>query len=123
MNDKVKSADCSKCQELAKQLDEMAALYESLKTENTKLQVLLKDNGITDGVEKISDTEAICIEQLQMLKRISTSKKFSAEDAKVLDLLHNNLIRARGGKVDDNAGRKAKKLTDAELHSILKVVE
>lgn len=118
-----KKSICPKCIELAKELDRLSALVQTLTTENTKLTVLLTDNGLDANPNKISDTEAICLEQLRMLKNISTQKKFSAEDAKVLDLLHSNLIRARGGKVDDSIGRKAKKLNDGDLLKLVQEIE
>lgn len=111
---------CSKCLAMAKQIDLLEAQNATLQTANTKMHIVLQDNGLEADMGKINDAEAICVEQLKKLKELSSTKKFSQEDAKILDILHQNLIRARGGKIEKDGRKATKKLTDLELLRLIK---
>jgi hypothetical protein len=111
---------CEKCLELAKAIDALNLQIQALTTENTKLNIVLRDNNLADELSQVSDTEAICLEQIQRLKQLSTGKKFTQEDAKILDLLHINLLRTREGKIGKDSGKKTKKLSNSELLKLVK---
>lgn len=111
---------CSKCLELAREIDALRAKITALETDKTKMAIVIQDNGLDDDMGRISDTEAICVEQLKKLKEISSHKKFSQEDAKILDILHQNLIRVRGGKIEKDGRKMTKKMSDIELLKMIK---
>lgn len=111
---------CSKCLELAKEIDALRAHISALESDKTKMAIVIQDNGLDEDMGKISDTEAICVEQIKKLKDLSTSKKFSQEDAKIFDILHQNLIRVRGGKIEKDGRKKTKKLSDTDLLELIK---
>lgn len=100
---------------LQAQYDELLKKFQELQLERTKLFILAKDNGLLDDVEKISDTEAICVEQIRRLKDKSTSSEFCEADAKILDLLHKNLRMARGQTVEKENNKKTKAMTSEQL--------
>lgn len=106
--------------DLEAQSKEVIEKLSSLKLENAKLRLLLQENGIAeDGLNSISDVEAICIDQLKKLKEVSLSGKFTETDAKILDILYKNLRMARGLVVEKQNDKKAKKASTEELFKII----
>ena len=90
----------------------------ALNTENTKMRIILENNELTGSVSKISDTEAICVEQIRKLKEASARGEFSETNAKVFDILYKNLRTVRGTP-DGAENKKLKKLSSAELRDTL----
>lgn len=106
--------------ELEAQSKEVIQKLNSLKLENAKLRLLLQENGIAeDGLNSISDVEAICIDQLKKLKEVSLAGRLTETDAKILDVLYKNLRLARGLTVEKNNDKKTKKASTDELFKII----
>lgn len=106
--------------ELESQSKEVINKLNSLKLENAKLRLLLQENGIAeDGLNSISDVEAICIDQIRKLKDIATNGMLTETDTKILDILYKNLRMARGIVVDKQTDKKAKKVSTEELFKII----
>lgn len=97
---------------------EILKQYNKLKIEYNKLELIVRENGLSDEVSKISDTEAICIDQIKRLKEKSLLHDFVEADAKVLDLLHKNLRMARGQVIEKDNNKKTKGLSNEELLEI-----
>ena len=66
---------------------------------------------------KISETEFICLQQLRRLKETSEKRLLEKDEVAIIDLLHKNLLMARGIPVVKK--NKEKKKTKAELLKIL----
>jgi hypothetical protein len=91
-----------------------------LEIELTKAQEVLKDNDLFDEVLKISDTEAICTNEISKLKIASDNGILTLEDVKILDLLVKNLLAIKGKTPTENKESKKKgQKTVAELLSIV----
>jgi hypothetical protein len=113
-------AEISESQDTITRLE--TELYE-LRMKNTKYEIVLQDNGLLDKLNTITNEEAICVEQIKLLKEKSSKGPFTETDCKILDILHKNLKMARGEKVAADKSAKTKKLSDEELTNIIKLVE
>lgn len=84
-----------------------------LKAKVAKYEEILKENDLLDAVPTISDTEALCVKQLAKYREVvDKGIPLSMEDTKIIDLLHKNLLLARGKSVPAEDGRKKKKKED-----------
>ena len=92
---------------------------ERLENENTKLRILLKEAGMDDDVGSVSDEEAICISQINRLKKYSDTRDLSNDEIKNLDLLNKNLRMIRGN-LKRGKKSKLKEMTNQELKNQLK---
>lgn len=99
---------------------------EKLKKKVAELEIALAKANATleenDLLEEptISDTEAICINEIHKLKVASDSGILTLEDVKILDLLVKNMMIARGKPVSEEKGNKKKGAKSvAELLSIV----
>jgi hypothetical protein len=91
-----------------------------LEIELTKAQEVLKENDLLDEVMKVSDTEAICTNEIAKLKIASDNGILTLEDVKVLDLLVKNLLAIKGKTpIESDKGKKKGQKTVAELLSIV----
>jgi hypothetical protein len=79
----------------------------------------LKENDLLDEVSQVSDTEAICTNEIAKLKVASDNGILTLEDVKILDLLVKNLLAIKGKSVpEEKKGKKGIKPV-AELLSIV----
>lgn len=90
-----------------------------LETELSKARQVLKDNELLGDVEEISDTEAICANEIAKLKVASDNGILTFEDVKILDVLHKNLLLAKGKPVEEKKSQKKGSKSVAELLSIV----
>lgn len=104
--------------------ENIARVLKELKEENIRLRLditalkeVLKENGLEE-YPSISDAEAICINEISRLKDLSLAGGLSFEDTKMLEILHKNLLLARGKEVKPN--NKDKKHSTEELLSLVK---
>jgi len=84
-----------------------------------KAQAVLKDNDLEEETASISDAEAICASEIHKLKVASDNGILTLEDVKILDLLHKNLLLARGRPVEEKKDKKKGAKSVAELLSIV----
>lgn len=106
-------------------LEEIAALKEQCKkmteslqkaqTDATKYELTLKQHGLLEASNQVSDQESICFEQLRRLKEVSSTRSLTETESKILDILHRNLRLARGEGADKDANKNTKKYTTEEL--------
>lgn len=89
-----------------------------LEIELAKAQEVLKDNDLLEEVAKISDTEAICTNEIAKLRIASDRGILTLEDVKILDLLVKNLLAIKG-KAPEEVKKKKGKSSVAELLSIV----
>lgn len=68
----------------------------NIEKENTKLKILLKEYGCDESPSSISDEEAICVQQINRLRKVSETRDLSLDETRKLDLLQKNLKIARG---------------------------
>lgn len=102
---------------------EIAALRKKIKDlENklTKYQITLKEIDEDADPSVISDEEAICIEQLSILKIVSATRQLSLDEVRQLDLLQKNLRTARGEDVRFKSKSKAGAKSSKDLTSLAK---
>jgi hypothetical protein len=91
-----------------------------LEIELTKAQEVLKDNDLLEEVAKVSDTEAICTNEIGKLRMASDNGILTLEDVKILDLLVKNLLAIKGKAPAEGAAKKKGKTSVADL---LKIVD
>jgi hypothetical protein len=89
-----------------------------LEIELAKAQEILKENDLLEEVSIISDAEAICANEINKLKIASDNGILTLEDVKILDILHKNLLLARGKPVEEKKDKKRGAKSVAELLSI-----
>lgn len=94
-----------------------------LEVENRKYKEILKENDLLDEIEDttVNVVEVMCLSELNKLKELSDKGGLTLEDTKILDLLHKNLMLARGEvKPEKSKGKKKNEQTTvAELLSIV----
>jgi len=92
---------------------------EILELENTKLKILLKDSGIDNINNEISDEEAICVKQIARLQDESNLRLLSKDEVQKFDLLYKNLKIIQDNK---NKNKKQQKslISKEELMAIVK---
>ena len=115
--------DCDKCKEYKSKVKSLEKEMQEIKLLYTKYELLLQNYGLIEKASEISDSEAICIEQLKRLKDKSSINAFSETDAKILDLLQKNLRISRGEKIEGDKKGKTKSLSNAELLTLIKTEE
>lgn len=95
-----------------------------LEVEVRKYRDILQENDLLDEVDdsSISNEEAICLEQIKMLKELSDKAPLSLEDVKILDLLVKNLLAIRGKAPVEDSGKKKKK-AEVNVADLLKIAE
>jgi hypothetical protein len=104
--------DSLEIQKLKKRISE-------LEIKLAKAESIIKDNDLDEEASSISDVEAICLAEINKLKVISDKGILSLEDTKVLDLLHKNLLLARGKPAEEKKDKKRGAKSVAELLSIV----
>lgn len=90
-----------------------------LEMELAKARAVLKDNDLEEEAANISEAEAICANEIHKLKVASDNGILTLEDVKVLDILHKNLLLARGRPVEEKKDKKKGAKSVAELLSIV----
>lgn len=90
-----------------------------LELELAKTRAVIKDNDLEEEVSSISDAEAICISEIKKLRIASDNGILTLEDIKILDLLHKNLLLARGKPIEEKKDKKKGAKSVAELLSIV----
>lgn len=90
-----------------------------LEMELAKARSVLKDNDLEEEAANISEAEAICANEIHKLKVASDNGILTLEDVKVLDILHKNLLLARGRPVEEKKDKKKGAKSVAELLSIV----
>lgn len=93
---------------------------EKLKHEVIKYKILLKEIDSDANPDIISDTEAICVEQIHKLKEASSKRDLSTDETKKLDILHKNLKMSRGQGTRVGRKNQASKMSDKQLSDIAK---
>lgn len=90
-----------------------------LELELAKARAVLKDNDLEEELATISEAEAICANEIHKLKVASDNGILTLEDVKILDILHKNLLLARGRPVEEKKDKKKGAKSVAELLSIV----
>lgn len=90
-----------------------------LEVELAKAHSILRDNDLEEETANISDAEIICVNEIHKLKVASDHGILTLEDVKVLDILHKNLLLARGKPVEEKKDKKKGTKSVAELLSIV----
>jgi hypothetical protein len=91
-----------------------------LEIELTKARSILEDNDLLEELPTISDTEALCVNEIHKLRVASDNGILTLEDVKILDLLVKNLMIAKDKSTPEVKGSKKKGTkTVAELLSIV----
>ena len=105
--------------ELNGMIHDLRAEISALKVQNTKYRATLEEVGIIESELKMTDIEAICLDQIGKLRDIAESGLLDKDEAQVFEIMHRNLKIARGEN-DFKKVNKAKKLTDEDLQKMLK---
>lgn len=101
------------------EIERLKRRINELEIELVKAKSILEDNDLIEDLPSISDTEAICINEIRKLKLASDAGILTLEDIKILDLLHKNLLLATGKVVEHKKEKKRGVKTVAELLSII----
>lgn len=89
---------------------------ERLKSEITKLKIKLKDAGIDENINDISDEEVLIITQIALLKDSALERELDTDEVKRFDLLHKNLKLINSGK----SVKKRDKLKGLSTNELIK---
>lgn len=81
--------------ELAEKLKNAESKLQAAVTELTKMRIVLVENDLLLELDDISDTEAICVEQISRLKELSVLRTLTESETKILDTMYKNLRTAR----------------------------
>lgn len=86
---------------------------------------ILHENGLLEKVSQLSDTEIMCTRELQRFNELSAKGGgLTIEDAKIVDILHKNLLMARGKPVEEDKKKKGKNKDDKhDVAKLLQIVE
>jgi hypothetical protein len=98
--------------------NEMWDTINNLRQENLVLKDLIRSYGIDCESVKLSDTEMICLKQLNDLHIVSQERPLNKDEVTSLDLLHRNLLVARNIPILKKS--KKDKKTPQELMEIVK---
>lgn len=93
-----------------------------LESEKVRMIDIIKKNDLEDLIEGehiVLPEEAICINELRNLKRISDNGQFGSDEAKIFDIIAKNYRLIKGLISDDKS--KKKKMTREELGKLLKI--
>lgn len=90
-----------------------------LKLENAKMRDVLEEHEIQGFVKDISDVEAICILQIELLLETAKTREFLADEVKNLESLNKTLKSARG----EDFGKRKKKKKAKDPAKLLKILE
>jgi hypothetical protein len=90
-----------------------------LEMELAKARSVLKDNDLEEQALNVCDAEVICVNEIHKLKIASDNGILTLEDVKVLDILHKNLLLARGKPIEEKKDKKRGTKSVAELLSIV----
>ena len=90
-----------------------------LELELAKARAVLKNNDLEEELTTVSEAEAICANEIHKLKVASDNGILTLEDVKILDILHKNLLLARGRPVEEKKDKKKGAKSVAELLSIV----
>jgi hypothetical protein len=101
------------------EVEKLKKKISELEIELAKARSVIKDNDLDDEVILVSDAEAICISEIKKLRIASDNGILTLEDIKILDLLHKNLLLARGKLVEEKKDKKRGAKSVAELLSIV----
>ena len=101
------------------EIERLKKKVSELELELVKARAVIKDNGLEEEATTISETEAICINEIHKLKVASDAGILTLEDVKTLDLLHKNLLLARGRPVEEKKDKQRGSKSVAELLSIV----
>lgn len=101
------------------ELERLKKKVSELEIELAKARSVLKDNDLEEELSNISEAEAICTNEIHKLKIASDNGILTLEDIKALDLLHKNLLLARGRPVEEKKDKKKGAKSVAELLSIV----
>lgn len=94
-----------------------------LKSKVANYEEILKENDLLDAVPTTSDMELISVRELSRFNELSAKNiPLTLEDIKVIDILHKNLLLARGKAVAPEA-KKTKKEEKADVATLLKLAE
>lgn len=101
------------------EIERLKKRISELEFELNKARTVIKNNNLEDESNNISEIEIICINEMHKLKIASDNGILTLEDIKALDILHKNLLLARGRPVEEKKDRKKGAKTVAELLSIV----
>ena len=97
------------------------------KAKLVKYEEILKENDLMDeelaATSQVSDMELICCREIERYNELSAKNSgLQLEDYKILDLLHKNLLLARGKAVAPEA-KKTKAEEKKDVATLLKLAE
>ena len=90
---------------------------ETLEKENLEMRFLLQTHGIEFQGNKLSDTEIICLKQLNILKGISLERQLDKAEVLAVDIFHKNLLVSKNIPVS-KVKKKERKTTEELLRSV-----
>jgi hypothetical protein len=103
MENKFPELDQLELEKLRKEVSQLRSKVESY-------EQILKDNDLLDAVPTASDVELLCINQLSKYKKATDAGAvLSLEEVKIVDILHKQVLLARGKAVPDEGKKKGKK--------------
>jgi len=118
MSDDIKNYPEIQAMEIVKLKKQVIDLEIKLKNYET----ILKENDLIDEIDfsNVNTVEVICVSEINKLKEISDKGGLLPDDVKMLDLLHKNLLLARGKEPEKaSKGKKKDKVDVGELLSIV----
>ena len=104
--------------ELEKLRKEVTELREKLQ----KYEQILTENDLLDSVPTASDVELLCISQLAKYKKATDSGAvLSLEEVKIVDILHKQVLLARGKAPAEVKEKRQKKEEPMDVAKLLAI--
>lgn len=94
-----------------------------LESEKEKMIAIIKNNDLEDLIEGehiVLPEEAICINEIRNLKKLSDEGLFGSDEAKIFDIIAKNYRIIKGLISDDKS--KKKKMSRKELGKLFEIV-
>lgn len=107
---------------MSSNIEELWKKISTLEKRIAKLRLALEDNGIDEPDRKFSDTEIICMVQLDRLKQNCAAYKYDKDEATVLEKLQKILAIERGIIINEKKGRKKEKKKDYSEDELMKII-
>lgn len=102
------------------ELERLRRSIQELQLTILSYETILKENNLLDQVAQVSDVEQICFTEILKLKELSGKRGLNIEEVKILDILHKNLLQAKGKlPIDEGKNKKKDQVDVAKLLSIV----
>lgn len=108
--------------EFLSQIAKLTEQVQHLEDENTKLKIVFSDYSVDlSEADDITDSEALCVTQIELLRKESNLNQLTLEQSKIFETLNKQLALIRTGSI--NRTKKKFKVKEATTDELLQVLD